>query len=253
MRSRMEGKGRKGSAVQSEILYGPSYSLAVLSLASGETIQAESGAMVSMTEGIDMQTSTKGGVLKGMKRAVLGGESLFINTFTAERDAEITMAPAFPGDVRQLRLDQEALHVQSGSYMASTGDIAIDTKWSGAKTFFSGEGFFMLKLTGSGDLLVSSYGAIREINLAPGQKMIVDTGHVVAFGETVGYEVHKVSGWKQTFLSGEGLVVHLIGPGRALLQTRSAHALAGWLAPLLPAGGDSASKGLNIGGFQLGG
>ena len=70
----------------------------------------------------------------------------------------------------------------------------------------------MLKLTGSGDLLVSSYGAIREIDLAPGQKMIVDTGHVVAFDETVRYEVHKVSGWKQTFLSGEGLVVHLIGP-----------------------------------------
>ena len=83
--------------MQSEILYGPSCSFAVLSLANGETIQAESGAMVSMTEGIDMQTSTKGGVLKGMKRAVLGGESLFINTFTAERDAEITMAPAFPG------------------------------------------------------------------------------------------------------------------------------------------------------------
>jgi uncharacterized protein (TIGR00266 family) len=244
---------RKGHAVKSEILYGPSYSLAVLSLASGETIQAESGAMVSMTEGIDMQTSTKGGALKGLKRAVLGGESLFINTFTAERDAGITMAPAFPGDVRQMRLENETLFVQSGSYMASTGDIAIDTKWGGAKTFFSGEGFFLLKLAGTGDLLLSSYGAIHEIALEPGQKAIVDTGHVVAFGEHVGYEVHKVAGWKQTFLSGEGLVVHLTGPGRALLQTRSAAALAGWLAPLLPSGGDSSSKGLSIGGFQLGG
>jgi len=87
--------------VKSEILYGPSYSLAVLSLSSGETIQAESGAMVSMTEGIEMQTSTKGGALKGLKRAVLGGESLFINTFTAERDAGITMAPAFPWRTRR--------------------------------------------------------------------------------------------------------------------------------------------------------
>ena len=239
--------------MNSEILYGPSYSLAVLSLSSGETIQAESGAMVSMTEGIDMQTSTKGGLFKGAKRAVLGGESLFLNTFTAERDAQITMAPAFPGDVRQMRLAGETLFVQSGSYMASTGDIQIDTKWGGAKTFFSGEGFFLLKLTGAGDLLVSSYGAIHEMVIAPGERMIVDTGHVVAFAETVGYEVHKVAGWKQTLLSGEGLVVHLIGPGRALLQTRSAHALAGWLAPLLPTGGDSASKGLSIGGFQLGG
>jgi uncharacterized protein (AIM24 family) len=83
--------------------------------------------------------------------------------------------------------------------------------------------------------------------------MIVDTGHVVAFSQSVGYDVHKVAGWKQTILSGEGLVVHLTGPGRALLQTRSAHALAGWLAPLLPSGSDSASKSINIGGFKLGG
>jgi uncharacterized protein (TIGR00266 family) len=191
--------------------------------------------------------------MKGLKRAVLGGESLFINTFTAERDAEITMAPAFPGDVKLMHLEHETLFVQSGSYMASTGDIEIDTKWGGAKTFFSGEGFFLLKLTGTGDLLVSSYGAIREITIAAGEKMIVDTGHMVAFGEGVGYEVRKVSGWKQTMLSGEGFVVHLTGPGTALLQTRSAHALAGWLAPMLPSGSDSASSGINIGGFKLGG
>ena len=234
------------------MLYGPSYSLAVVTLATGETIQAEAGAMVSMTEGVAMKTSTKGGLLKGVRRAVLGGESLFINTFTAERDAEITMAPAFPGDVKQMRLENETLYVQSGSYMASTGDIDIDTKWGGAKTFFSGEGFFLLKMTGTGDLLVSSYGAIHEMTLEPAQKMIVDTGHVVAFSQSVGYEVHKVSGWKQTMLSGEGLVVHLTGPGRALMQTRSAHALAGWLAPLLPTGSDSASKRLKIGGFSLG-
>jgi uncharacterized protein (TIGR00266 family) len=239
--------------VKTEIFYAPSYSLAVVSLASGEIIQAEAGAMVSMTEGVAMETSSKGGLLKGIRRAALGGESLFINTFTAERDAEITMAPAFPGDIRQMRLEHETMFVQSGSYMASTGEMDIDTKWGGAKTFFSGEGFFLLKLTGTGDLLISSYGAIHEIDLAAGQKMIVDTGHVVAFGEGVGYEVHKVGGWKQTILSGEGLVVHLTGPGRALLQTRSAHALAGWLAPLLPAGSDSASKGIKIGGFNLGG
>ena len=238
--------------MKTEIFYAPSYSLAVVSLAPGEVIQAESGAMVSMTEGVDMQTSSKGGLLKGLKRAALGGESMFINTFTAQREAQITMAPAFPGDVRQMRLEHETMYVQSGSYMASTGDVDIDTKWGGAKTFFSGEGFFLLKLTGTGDLLISSYGAIHEIALDVGQKMIVDTGHVVAFGEKVGYEVHKVGGWKQTILSGEGLVVHLTGPGRALLQTRSAHALAGWLAPLLPAGSDSASKRLKIGGFSLG-
>jgi uncharacterized protein (TIGR00266 family) len=103
--------------MKTEILYAPSYSLAIISMSRGEIIQAESGAMVSMTEGVDMQTSTKGGVLKGLKRAALGGESMFINTFTAEDDAEITMAPAFPGDLRQMRLENETLYVQSGSYM----------------------------------------------------------------------------------------------------------------------------------------
>jgi len=133
-------RSRRGDLMKTEIFYAPSYSLAVVSLAQGENIQAESGAMVSMTEGVAMQTSTKGGLLKGLRRSVLGGESLFINTFTAERDAQVTMAPAFPGDVRQMRLEHETLYVQSGSYMASTGDIDIDTKWGGAKTFFSGEG-----------------------------------------------------------------------------------------------------------------
>ena len=236
-----------------ETRYGPSYTLAVVRLSSGETIQAESGAMVSMNDGIAIETSTKGGLFKGMKRAVLGGESLFINTFTAERDAELTMAPAFPGDVRVMQLQNQTMFVQSGSYMASSGDIQIDTKWGGAKTFFSGEGFFLLKLTGTGDLLLSSYGAIHEVDVTPANKAIVDTGHVVAFDESVAYEVRKVAGWKQTFLSGEGLVVHLTGTGRVLLQTRSAHALAGWLAPMLPSGGDSASKGISIGGFNLGG
>ena len=220
--------------MKSEILYGPSYSLAVLSLASGETIQAESGAMVSMTEGIDMQTSTKGGALKGLKRAVLGGESLFINTFTAERDAGITMAPAFPGDVRQMRLENETLFVQSGSYMASTGDIAIDTKWGGAKTFFSGEGLFLLRCSGAGDMLVSSYGAIEQRQLGAGEVLKIDTGHIVAFEEGIGYEVNKVGGWKSTLLSGEGLVATFTGPGALWMQTRSPADFIGWLIPQLP-------------------
>ena len=83
--------------MKTEILYAPSYSLAVISMAPGEIIQAESGAMVSMTEGVDMQTSTKGGMVKGLKRAALGGESMFINTFTAEDDAEIHHGPGLPG------------------------------------------------------------------------------------------------------------------------------------------------------------
>jgi len=217
-----------------ETRYGPSYTLAMISLSSGETVQAESGAMVSMDDGIGMETSTKCGLFKGMKRAVLGGESLFINTFTAQRDAQITMAPAFPGDVKLMQLQNQTMFVQSGSYMASSGDIEIDTKWGGGKTFFSREGLFLLKCTGTGTIFLSSYGAIHLIELAAGQKHSVDTGHMVAFDETVTYDVGRAGGWKTTLLGGEGMVCKLTGPGRFYMQTRSPDSFLAWLTPKLP-------------------
>ena len=112
--------------------------------------------------------------------------------------------------------------------------VNIDTKWGGAKTFFASEGLILLKATGNGKLILSSYGAIHEINLAAGEKHIVDTGHFVAFDETLGFVVKKVGGLKSTMLSGEGLVVELTGPGKALLQTRSTDAFLSWLIPKLP-------------------
>jgi uncharacterized protein (TIGR00266 family) len=218
-----------------DIQYRPSYSLAILKLASGEQIQAESGAMVSMSPAIEMQTQAKGGMLAGLKRATLGGESFFLNTFTAkEAGAEITLAPSLPGDVANLPLAGQTLYIQSGSYMASATGIQIDSKWGGAKTFFSGEGLFMLKATGTGDLLLSSYGAIHTKDLAPGERYVMDTGHMVAFTDGMQYEVRRVGGWKQTIFSGEGLVVDLTGPGRIYIQTRSPGGLVAWLIPQLP-------------------
>ena len=102
------------------------------------------------------------------------------------------------------------------------------------KTFFSREGLFMLRCTGSGDILVSSFGAIRAVDLAPGQTYIVDTGHVVGWDDGVGYEVQKLGNWKSTFLGGEGLVVKVTGPGRVYIQTRSPESFVAWLTPKLP-------------------
>lgn len=168
-----------------------------------------------------MQTGTRGGVLSGLKRSLLGGESFFINTFKATAPGEVTVAPALPGDVAHIVLTGETILVQSGSYLASAEGITVDTKWSGARGFFSGEGLFLLKIAGRGDLLISSYGGIHEINLSVGQRYIVDTSHIVAFGEGVQYAVRRVGGWKTTLLGGEGLVVELTGPGKAYVQTRS--------------------------------
>ena len=218
-----------------EVKYSPAYALALIDLEPGEKIQAEAGAMVSMSSTIKMETSTRGGMLSGLRRSVLGGESFFVNTFGAEHEpGQVTVAPALPGDIIALELTGQTLMVQSGSFLAATDDITVDTKWGGSKTFFSREGLFLLKCEGHGTIWVSSYGAIHPMDLGPGEPYIVDTGHMVAFDESVGYNVGKAGGWKSTLLGGEGLVVHLTGPGRFYMQTRSPDSFLEWLAPKLP-------------------
>lgn len=217
-----------------DVQYNPAYALAIIKLTRGEQIRAESGAMVSMSR-VAIETQATGGLFKSLTRSFLGGESFFQNTFTAvEDDAELTLAPSLPGDIRCLELEQENIMVQSSSYLASEMDISVDTKWSGAKTFFASEGAIMLMAAGTGKLLLSSYGAIHEKDLAEGETYTVDTGHLVAFSEGIGFQVKRVGGLKSTFFSGEGLVVQLTGPGRVLIQTRSQDAFLSWLLPKLP-------------------
>ena len=221
--------------MQHEILYQPSYALARITLRAGESITAEAGAMVSMSESITLETNTRGGILSGLKRSLLGGESFFINTFRAGNIAgEVTFAPSLPGDIMHLRLNGETVYVQSGSFLASSPEITIDTKWGGAKGFFSKEGFFLLKAQGIGDLFLTSYGAIHEVRIEPGKSYTVDTGHMVAFDGTVTYNVKRIGGLKSTLFSGEGLVATYSGSGRIFLQTRSEDAFLAWLLPHLP-------------------
>ena len=191
--------------------------------------------MMTMTPSVEIATSTQGGVLRGLRRSVLGGESFFMNKFTATGPRRhVVVAPALPGDILVWPLTGNVVYLQSGSFLAAPGSIDIDSKWGGAKTFFSREGLFMLKCTGTGDLVVSSYGAVHAIDLAPGQTYVVDTGHMVGWDEGVSYEVHKVGNWKSTLLGGEGLVVQLTGPGRIYVQTRSPDSFLDWLIPKLP-------------------
>ena len=218
------------------VQYGPSYALAILSLETGESIQAEAGAMVSMSGTIEVKTGTRGGVLQGLKRSVLGGESFFINTFTAQAPGELTLAPALPGDITAIDIGGGNLFVQSGSFLAATPGVQVDTKWGGARSFFSSEGLFLLRCSGSGTVFVSSYGAIHPIDLTTAQTApyVVDTGHMVAFDESVRYEVGRIGGLKSTLFGGEGLVCRLTGPGRFYLQTRNPQSFVEWLSPRLP-------------------
>ncbi|MDH3707886.1 MAG: TIGR00266 family protein [Acidimicrobiia bacterium] len=221
--------------MRTEITFSPAYAMATIHLDQGESAHAEAGAMMAMSPDIEIETSTRGGIMKGLRRSVLGGESFFMNTFSATGpDGHVVVAPALPGDIITWPLTGNTVYLQSGSYLASPGSIEIDSKWGGAKTFFSKEGLFMLKCQGTGDLVVSSYGAIQPVDLAPGQSYTVDTGHMVGWDEGVTYEVSKVGNWKSTMLGGEGLVVNLTGPGRVYIQSRSPENFIDWLVPKLP-------------------
>jgi uncharacterized protein (TIGR00266 family) len=139
----------------------PSLAAVDVSLGQGESIMAEAGAMVAYDEGLDIETNRGGGgLLKNLKRSVLGEESFFRNTFTADSPGSVLLAPPLPGDVVQHDLDG-TIFVQSGSYLAAATDIDVDTTFGGGKSFFGGEGLFLLELTGTGPVLMSSYGKLE--------------------------------------------------------------------------------------------
>lgn len=197
-------------------------------------MRVEAGAMAMTSGDVQMATSTQGGFLKGLKRS-LGGESFFVNDFTSQTGGVVAVAAALPGDMSLVTMDGSgALLVQSGSWIASETTVDVDAKWGAGKTFFSGEGLVLLRCTGHGQLLMSAYGAIRSYTLGVGEKMTLDTGHVVAFDDTVQYTVRKAGSWKSTILGGEGLVTDFTGPGRLWLQTRSSSDLIGWIQSKLP-------------------
>ncbi len=225
-----------------QLLYRPSYAMGVLTLGPNEIVQVEGGSMVSMSPGVTLETKASGGILKSLARSVLGGESFFMNNFKAPvNGGQVMVAPPLPGDITSISLQNEKLMVQSGAYIASESGITIDTKWGGAKTFFASEGLIMLHCSGTGKLLLSSYGAIHELSLGQGQSITIDTGHLVAFSEGIGFKVKPIGGLKSTLFSGEGLVVDLAGPGRILMQTRSMDAFLSWLIPKLPKSNSSSN------------
>jgi uncharacterized protein (TIGR00266 family) len=236
----------QGRGYQYQVLHQPSFSLAVLQLQPEQSIQAESGAMVSMSANVELQSQMKGGIFGAIKRAA-GGESAFISTFTARGGpGELTLAPGAPGDIAAIELTGQPFFVQSSSYLAGDASLSVDTKWGGAKSFFSGEGLFVLLVQGQGLLLVSSFGAIYRKQLRAGERYVVDTGHLVAWEGSMQYTLRKAaSGFFRSLMSGEGIVAEFSGPGELLIQTRNLAALAGLLKPFFP------SQGGSGGGFNF--
>ena len=224
--------------MQHQILHNPDFGVLRIQFdAPGEVVVAESGAMVARDTPVDMKTSMRGGLGAALKRKLLGGESLFQNTFTATGPGQtVWFAPAPEGSIQEVQIQPGMeIFLQSGAYLASEPGVQLDTKWQGAKGFFTGEGLFLLRAYGQGHLWFCSYGAIHTVDI--GQQVpgyICDTTHMVAFTQGLQYQVRPVGGLKSLFLSGEGLVCQFQGQGRLWMQTRNPGALASFLHPFRP-------------------
>lgn len=217
-----------------ELLYQPSYAVARMMLDPGDAIRAESGAMISMSPTIDLESKVTGGIGKMFGR-MLAGESAFQTTFTASRGpGEVILAPSTPGDIMPMPLAGYPMIVTSGAFLAGEVTLGIETMAS-LRGFFSGEGLFMMRITGHGLLLVSSFGAIHTVQLQPGEPYFVDTGHLVAFSDGMPFNLRRAT--KSLFgslSSGEGIVAELVGPGTVFIQTRTPQGFGAWLSGFLP-------------------
>lgn len=241
-----DGRGQ-GRGYTWQVDYQGAFALAVVQLQPEQSIAAEAGAMVSMSANVELYSEMKGGVFGALKRAV-GGESAFVSTFTARQVAgEVTLAPGAPGDIAGIEMQNQTFSVQASSYLAGDTSLAVETKFGGAKSFFGGEGLFVLSVSGSGLLLVSSFGAIHRKTLRPGEQYVVDTGHLVAWEGHMQYNLRRAakSGFFRSMMSGEGMVAEFSGPGEILMQTRNLAAFAGLLKPFFPSQGGG-------GGFSFG-
>ncbi|MFE3188105.1 TIGR00266 family protein [Nocardia sp. NPDC059240] len=220
--------------------HNPSSTIARCFLAGGELVRVESGAMVAHSAGVSLAAKAEGGILAGLKRSVLAGESFFVSTFTAPAEGGwVDVAPALPGDMLALPITTDhPFFISRGGWIANSHGVTVEAKWGGLANLFGGEGGFGLRAHGQGEVVLGVFGAIDVVDLGPGEPVTIDTGHVVAYDLAMNFTIRRaVSGRSlQSLKSGEGLVFDFVGPGRVLLQTRNPGAFAAWA-------GSSASSG----------
>ncbi|MBC8095920.1 MAG: TIGR00266 family protein [Akkermansiaceae bacterium] len=222
--------------MKTEILHAPGNAAARITLEPNETITTEGGAMIAMSADLGIQTTTQqrsgGGLLKAAKR-MLSGESFFLNHYTAGASGgEVWLAATLPGDMMKLALAGETIIVQAGSYVACSEGISMDMSWQGFKSFLSGESAFWIRISGNGRVVLSSYGAIYPVEVDG--EHIIDTGHIVAFDETLKFTLTKAGkSWIGSMLGGEGIVCKFHGKGVVWCQSHNARSFGGAIGPLL--------------------
>ncbi len=208
-----------------------------VTLNSGETMYTQSGGMAWQSEGIEMSTSTQGGIMKGLGR-MFTGESFFMANYTARKNgAMIAFNATVPGSVLAVDCSQNSYIIQKRAFLAAENSVELKTAFTKKFTagLFGGEGFILQEMRGSGTAFLEIDGDAIEYNLAPGEVIKVDTGNVAAFESTVKYDIETVSGMKNIFFGGEGLfLTKLTGPGKVYLQTLSVAELAGLISSYIP-------------------
>ncbi len=210
-----------------------------VTLNKGESMYTQKGGMAWQTDGIEMSTNARGGVMKSLGR-MFTGESIFMSTYTAQRDdAKIAFATTVPGDVKAVNLSElpNGLTVQKGAFLCAEPGVELSVTFS--KRFsaglLGGEGFILQKAEGRGMLFLEVDGDQIERDLGPGEVLKVDTGNVVAFESTVSYEIETVKGLGNIFLGGEGLfLTKLVGPGKVIIQTQNFGDFAGKIISMMP-------------------
>jgi len=218
-----------------EIRHNPAFSVVRATIHAGEEIRIESGAMMAMSGGVQMDAKMEGGLKKGLMRSVLGGESLFITKMTGSKEGDwVDAAARLPGDLAVLDVDG-AMNLTKGSWLLSGSGVEIDTKWGGFKNLVGGEGGFLVHASGTGQVVCSCYGAMQTYDIAAGESLTLDSGHLVAWETDLNYATRMInSGIMKSLKSGEGLVFDFTGPGRVWAQTRNPGELVAWLTAELP-------------------
>lgn len=230
----LAARGPAASQVAYRIKYQPSYSLLEVDLPSNGSITAESGSMTYMSPSIEIKTRTRisdSGIWGAIKVSLLGGETLFINDYTAiGSPGKVGFVSAPLGDITCLDIGpNKGYIVQSAAYIASTKDVQLDTEWQGFTKGLFGQNLFMIKTLGVGQVFINTFGAIDKHELPPGETLVVDNFHLAAMSASCQYKVRMFGGLKSTVLGGEGLVTEVTGPGEVYIQTKNPEEFVNWL------------------------
>jgi uncharacterized protein (TIGR00266 family) len=239
--------GAPAAGAAHQITHGPSFAMLRVDLRPGEILVAEAGAMIARHQPIAMEVKLNAGrsagffaklkaILIALIRKAIGGETFFVNHFSASGSApggSVWLAPALSGQIQYRRMQGETLVLSTGAYLAHMGEVDLKLKFGGLKGMLAKEGAFFLAVSGMGDLWFTSYGGIEYVDI--NGSYIIDNGHLVGYEGNLTFSIRTAGGGMMGFMaSGEGLVCEFQGQGRVWIQTRNLSSLVGWLSPLLP-------------------